>query len=117
MPSSKRSGGRQAEVVSLPWHGEMTWEVLGRENVRPGDLSRVNGPSSLSPGHLEGQQADSREDAGWTAYPWQPPREGEKPKLRGAGVATSARLLMAMERSRMRQATPLGYAHRGYKNR
>ncbi|MBF8267906.1 MAG: hypothetical protein HW388_1414 [Dehalococcoidia bacterium] len=117
MPSSKRSSERQATVVSLPWYAEMVWAVLGRENGRPGDLSEAKGQTGLAPGHPEGQQADSREDVGWTAYPWQPLREGEEPRPRGVGVATSARRLMAMERSRMRRATPVGYVPRGHRER
>lgn len=117
MPTSKRRGERQAEVVSLPWHEEVIWKALGRKSVKPGDLPGVLVPSSLVQGCSEGQQADPREDVGWTAYLWQPPRKSEEPRPRGAGVATFARRLMAMERSRIRRATPPAYAHRGDKSR
>ena len=48
---------------------------------------------------------DTWYEPAWALYPWQPPVERRAPPPRGAGVATSARRLMAVERRRMRRST------------
>ncbi len=86
--------------LALPWELQSLHEALKGSPLDPEE--------SPGPGHrsfLPAARGDGVEEVSWGISRWRPPVERRAPPLRGAGVATSARRLMALERRRMRRST------------
>lgn len=94
--------------LPLGWGMEPLAQVL-RKGVTKGDASTAAElPTSSGELVLDVRRSDASNEAEWLSYNWQPKRDDKSRRPRGVGIATFARQLMAVERTRMRRRTPPG---------
>lgn len=94
--------------IAQTWQTVPVWKALGREHVYWGSSQASKPPSAEVAVPVDGPSPGGREDRGWATYQWQqPPESRQSSSPRTVDVVTTARRLMAQERSRMRRRTPL----------
>lgn len=99
--------GHRLEKVPVSWQTVPIGQALRREAARQSarSVGALSPPSVLAQKRFQGP--DSWTKVEWVSYNWEPEGHRQTLPLRGAGVATFARRLMAVEKKRMRSRTPL----------
>jgi hypothetical protein len=100
--------GAASELSSqlvLAWELDLSWETMKGGRLEWEEGAGARSPSLLADAGGNRAHIDATHEPGWALYRWQPPVERQSSPPRGAGVATSARRLMALERCRMRRRT------------
>ena len=97
---------RRVDEPSPDWHAEPISQVLRRERPSRNSPQEAEIRPSIAIVPKGSREVQDLGEVGWEAYGWKPPQNLRSQRTRGAGVATFAGKLIALERNRMRRGTP-----------
>ncbi len=102
---ASRTASERLSELAPPWQLQRLQETMKGDRPEWGEDAGTGSRLLRSDAGANQAHVDAWYEPSWALYQWQPPAESQAPPPRGAGVASFARRLMALERRRMRRST------------